>query len=100
MSKREMSALAAAFLCILLLAVPVPAMESDNYAINWDVMGSGGGPVSSASYALYATIGQAAIDSKSSTTYGLCSGYWCGTEVELEPAYAAYLPLVLRDYTP
>ena len=71
----------------------VVAMESDNYAINRDVVGSGGGPGASASFALKGTIGQGVVGSPSSASYGLCSGYWCDGEV----VHSIYLPLVLRS---
>jgi hypothetical protein len=92
MSKRKITALTAALLCILLLVGTAAAMGSDHYAINWDVMGGGGEPINSASYAINATIGQGAIGFKSSANYGLCGGYWCGG-VECR----VFLPLVLRD---
>jgi hypothetical protein len=78
----------------LLLVGPATAMESDNFAINWDVMGGGGEPIASDNFALNGTIGQGVIGLKSSTNYSLCSGYWCGAVLE----YAIYLPLVLRNF--
>jgi hypothetical protein len=94
MKKRMLPAAAIVLAGILLLVSPTPAMESDHYAINWDLIGSGGGPISSTSYALNATIGQASIGFKSSSNYDLCSGFWCGAEV----AYDVYLPMVLRNF--
>lgn len=101
MSKRTIPAALVALVCILLLVVgPATAMESANYAINWDVMDGGGEPIASTHlsthFALNGTIGQGVIGLKSSTNYGLCSGYWCGAAVE----YAVYLPLVLRNFSP
>ena len=102
MNKRTIPATLAVLVCILLLVLsaaaglvgPVTAMESTNYAIKWDVMGGGGAPIASTNFALNSTIGQGVIGLKSSTSYGLCSGYWCGG-VE----YQIFLPLVLRNYS-
>ncbi len=92
MNKWKMIALTIVLLCGLLLVGAVMAMESDNYAINWDVVGSGGETSTSTSFALAGTIGQGVVGSQSSASYGLCSGYWCSGEA----AYSIYLPLVLR----
>jgi len=51
-------------------------MSSANYAINWDVIGGGGQPASSAHYAVTGTIGQPAAETSSSTNYQLGAGYW------------------------
>jgi hypothetical protein len=93
MNKWKVFTLTTVLLCGLLLAGAVLAMESDNYAINWDVIGSGGEPSTSASFALNGTIGQGTVGSLSSDSYGLCGGYWCGGEI----AHNIYLPLVLRN---
>jgi hypothetical protein len=79
------------FVVCALLLWPTAAMESPGYAIHWDVMGSGGQPVTSASHALRGTIGQASIGFGSNTGYELCAGYWCGAMVEY-----VYLPVVNR----
>lgn len=94
MNKRTIPATLAVLVCILLMVGPATAMESTNYAIKWDVMGGGGAPIASTNFALNGTIGQGVIGLKSSTNYGLCSGYWC-SEVE----YQIFLPLVLRNYS-
>ncbi len=88
--------LLAALLCVLLLVGLAMAMSSANYAINWDVMGGGGGSISSTSYAMNSTIGQAIIGYKSSASYELGSGYWPGGVVE----YLVYLPLILKNFVP
>lgn len=77
--------------CALLLG-PAMAMESPGYGIRWDVMGSGGQPVASVSYALRGTIGQASIGLGSNPSYGWCAGYWCGATLEW-----VYLPQVLSN---
>jgi hypothetical protein len=102
MNKWKVVTLTIVLLCGLLLVLSIAeglvgavlAMESDNYAINWDVIGSGGEPSTSASFALNGTIGQGVVGSSSGDSYGLCGGYWCGGEI----AYNIYLPLVLRNW--
>jgi len=104
MNKWKVIALTIALLCGLLLvpsiakglAGAVMAMESDNYAINWDVIGSGGEPGISTSFALDGTIGQGVVGSSSGDSYGLCGGYWCDGEI----AYSIYLPLVMHNRNP
>lgn len=44
--------------------------------INWWVIGAGGGSGSSTNYTLSGTIGQTAVQSGSSPSYGLLPGYW------------------------
>lgn len=79
----------------LLLAGSVLAMSSTNYALDWytPLTGGGGGPSSSAGYAVNFTVGQTAIGGPStSASYGACLGYWCGAAQR-----TIYLPLVLKD---
>ena len=95
MDKKTTLAWVAALLCILLLlSGPATAMESDNYAIGWDVIAGGDGPIQSVSYAINATAGQSVIGFRTGTSYQLGSGYWYGTIRE----YAIYLPVVLCSY--
>ena len=95
MNKRSIVAWLTLLLCALfLLSGPATAMDSDNYAIRWDVIAGGDGPIQSVSYAINATTGQSVIGSKTSTSYQLGSGYWYGAIRE----YAIYLPVVLRSY--
>jgi hypothetical protein len=81
----------------LLLVSSALAMESANYRLDWftPLTGGGGGAASSDSYAVNLTVGQTAIGASSSTSYGGCLGYWCGTAVE----HRIYLPLVLRNFS-
>ena len=95
MNKRKVMVLSVALLCGLLLAGLVRAMSLASYAINWDVIGGGGGPISSASYALNSTIGQAVVGVATDANDELCSGFWCGAAAE----YSIYLPLVLRNFS-
>ena len=77
---------------LLLLSGHVTAMESDSYAIRWDVIAGGDGSAQSASYVVNSTIGQPIIGPDSSTSYQLSSGYW----YNVTERYTVYLPLVLR----
>jgi len=83
---------------LLLLAGGALAMESENYRLDWftPLTGGGGGPASSAHYAVNLTVGQAAIGSPDSTHYWAGLGYWYGVDVDV--GYTIYLPLVLRNY--
>ena len=78
MSKRKIWAVLAAVTCLLLLAAGALALSSDNHAINWRVIGGGGGSVQSANYEVNTTIGQPLVGLKASTNYRLGSGYWYG----------------------
>ena len=100
MNKGKITALAAALLCGLLVAGVVWAMSSANYAIEWDVIGGGGGPMSSASYALNGTAGQAAIGISESGSYRLGSGYWYGVVAPAPPPpeYKIFLPIIMKHF--
>jgi len=81
---------------VLLLAGVTLAMSSTNYRLDWftPLTSGGGGPASSANYAVNFTVGQSAIGASSSTNYQACLGYWCGLA-----EYRVFLPLVLRNYS-
>jgi len=83
---------------LLLLAGGALAMESENYRLDWftPLTGGGGGPASSAHYAVNFTVGQTAIGSSDSTHYWAGLGYWYG--VDVDAGHRIYLPLVLRNY--
>ena len=85
MNKRKVIALLIALLCSPLLIGVVHAMSSSNYAIEWDVLGSGGGEIHSAGYAMRSTIRQTAIG-VASDGYMIEAGYWhriAGGELEV-----------------
>jgi hypothetical protein len=100
MSKRKITVLGAALLCSLLLVLSVVeglagvVLANGTPAIDWHVIGSGGGHAEASTYGLDGTIGQAVVGTASDTGSELCSGFWCGAAVE----YKIYLPLVLRNY--
>jgi hypothetical protein len=81
-----------ALLCGLLAVSTAMAMDSDNFAIEWDVLGGGEVPSASDNFAVNGTIGQTVIGASDSVSYAACLGYWCGAAVE----HSIYLPLVLR----
>jgi hypothetical protein len=64
-----------------------------NYDLSWHVIAGGGGRMGSGQYTLQGTAGQPVIGPAAGSGHTLCSGFWCGMEVE----YRVYLPLVLRD---
>jgi len=76
MRTKTVIALAALLCGLLMVGGGVWAMTSTNYAINWDVIGGGGEPASSANYTARGTIGQPAAETSFSTNYQLGSGYW------------------------
>lgn len=79
---------------LLVFAGGVLAMSSANYRIDWfnPLTGGGGGPVSSANYAMNFTIGQSVSGSSTSTNHRGCLGYWCG-----EFVYRVFLPILLNE---
>jgi hypothetical protein len=77
---------------LLLGAGGVLAMSSTNYRLDWFTpLTGGGGPASSANYAVNLTVGQSVIGTSSSTNYAVGLGYWYGIG-----RYRTYLPLVVR----
>ncbi len=92
MNKQKITALAAVLICSLLLVQAVLAQASP--AIDWRVIGGGGGHAEAGIYALDGTIGQAVVGTATDTSLELCSGFWCGAAA----GYKIYLPLVMRNY--
>ena len=64
----------AILLCCIATGVAF-AQSSENYALNWSVVSSGGGEMHSASYAMQSTVGETAIET-ASENYRLEAGYW------------------------
>lgn len=71
-----------------------PEMESTHFGLNWQVVGSGGGPIASSHFRLNATLGQAAIGRTESTHFVDRAGYW---QYGVAGGHHIYLPLVLRQ---
>ncbi len=80
---------------ILRNAAPTVAQTSTNYNLEWHVVGGGGGPVSSASYAVNSTAGQGVSSPPYSvgSRYVVSGGYW------FIPIYRIYLPLLVRNWS-
>lgn len=97
---RQKFALLAALLCSLLLAGVSLAMSSASYAINWNVIGGGGGHVTAGSYALNATLGQAVVGTSGSASRGLCAGFWCGVAIETPALTPSPTGTPVRTTTP
>jgi hypothetical protein len=68
------------------------SMSSDHYGLNWNVVGTGGGVISSAHFTVNSTIGQAAVGIASSDHYEACIGYWCW----LGRLADIFLPLLMK----
>ena len=60
---------------LLCLTTTVSAMGSLNFDLSWNVIGGGGGSLSSPSYTMGSTVGQI-TGLSTSTSYKLQSGYW------------------------
>ena len=88
MRKRTMTALAVILFSSLLLTGLVLAQG----AVDWDVLGSGGGHAEAGIYSLDGTIGQALAGRISNAPYELCAGFWCGIATD----YKVYLPIVIK----
>ncbi|KAF5410727.1 MAG: hypothetical protein C5S47_06005 [Candidatus Methanogasteraceae archaeon] len=71
----KIQAIMLVWLLCLLAAGTASAHSSENYALNWSVICSGGGEMHSASYAMQSTIGQTTIET-ASENYRLEAGYW------------------------
>jgi len=74
MTKQTIAIMLVCLLC-LLAAGDASAQSSANYALNWSVVGSGGGEITSASYAMQSTVGQTAIGTLGDG-YTIEAGYW------------------------
>lgn len=101
MSKRNITALAVAFLCSLLLILSVAkgmagvVLANGTPDIDWHVLGGGGVHDLADPYVLDGTIGQAVVGTAADTGYGLCSGFWCRAAVYYKKIY---LPFVSENY--
>ena len=99
MSKRKTTVLAVALLCSLLLVLSVVeglagvVLANGTPAIDWYVIGGGGGHSEMGDYVLDGTVGQGVAGVVNGAPYELCAGFWCGMA-----EYRHRLPLVLRSY--
>jgi hypothetical protein len=66
-------------LCFLAMAGTAFAQTSASYDLTWNVVGGGGGPAGSSSYAMRSTAGQP-LTGTAAMNYMIGSGYWYGIE--------------------
>jgi hypothetical protein len=108
MNKRKITVLTITLLCGLLMvggggwamsSAGLVLSAAEAYTIRWDVIGGGGGPISSASYTVNSTVGQPAIGPSGSASYRLGAGYWYVVAVPAPPPeYKVHLPIVVKRY--
>ena len=77
---------------VLLLSAVLLTAAPTALTIPWQVVGSGGGHSSSATFAVSGTIGQGVTAVSSSNNTTLSSGYWYGTSAN----HPVYLPLIIK----
>ncbi len=70
-----------------------PTASSASYQINWDVAGSGGSTMQSASFTMYSTTGQTVTTPMSGSTYTMKNGFWSGV---FEDIYKIFLPIITK----
>jgi hypothetical protein len=93
-AKLTASVVVGVLLAFLLVAGSALAMSSAGYRMDWFVpLTGGGGPASSAHYAINLTVGQTVLDDSSSAHYAVGLGYWYGTD----RASRLYLPIVVKN---
>lgn len=93
MKKLRKTAPILVILSLILLAGVVWAGSSASYAIDWQVISSGGAPATSASFSLNGSILQTAIGPSSSASYTLGAGFWV-----TQQGMTLYLPMVMRGF--
>jgi hypothetical protein len=81
-----------------LMAVGVLAM--DGFDLGWHVIAGGGGPSSSADYALDGSAGQPAAGTLSGGDYTLGGGFWGGGAAEVTPTTPTATPTSTATPTP
>ncbi len=98
MSKRKKTVLTITLLGgLLVVGLGLWARVSANFTVNWDIIGGGGEPIRSASFAVNSTVGQAAIGPSGSASYLQGTGYWYVVAAPVRPPeYRNYLPSILR----
>lgn len=86
----------AALLAALAVGGTAFAQSSTNYNLEWNVIGGGGQPVTSASFTVRSTAGQGAASPpySASSNFAVSGGYWFGDGITIR--YPLYLPIVLR----
>jgi hypothetical protein len=69
-------------------------MGSDHFRLDWNVIGSGGGDMTSTHFQMSNTIGQPTVGAKSSDHYDLCDGFWCAVGHFIQ---GLFLPLIQQN---
>lgn len=69
-------------------------MSSTHFVIDWSVIATGGSVMTSTHFNLSATIGQNLTGTQNSTSFGSCSGFWCGIGDFIRKLF---LPLTLQN---
>ncbi|HID53231.1 MAG TPA: hypothetical protein EYP41_14510 [Anaerolineae bacterium] len=77
---------------MLLLSAVLLSAAPTSFAVPWQVVGSGGGNSSNATFAVSGTIGQGVTAVSGNNTFTLSSGYWA----DASPNYDIYLPAILK----
>jgi len=97
--KRVFMAFLIVLLAVVVIGGPALAQTSPSYNLEWHVIGGGGQPVSSASYAVNSTAGQGAASQpySISPSYVVSGGYWFG-EGFSPLIYLIHLPVVLKAW--
>ena len=68
-------------------------MGSPHFGLDWNVVGTGGGTISSAHFTVSSTIGQPTVGTVDSAHFEVCTGYWCW----LDRVASIFLPLVMKN---
>ena len=63
---------------VLIALIPMISAYAQNYTLDWYVIGSSGGEMSSASYSVNGTVGQPFTGASSSASYTVEPGFWVG----------------------
>src|SRR5512136_2852646 len=77
---------------------------AQNYRCDWNVVGQGGGSMSSASYQAGTTVGQTAVGQIAGTAYQAFIGFWqidtTSTGIQEERQWSEQQPLTTMLYAP
>ncbi len=89
----------AGLLAVVVIGGPALAQTSPSYNLEWHVIGGGGQPVSSASYAVNSTAGQGAASQpySASPSYVVSGGYWFRSG-NSPLVYFFHLPVVMKSW--
>lgn len=83
---------ACGFVMLVVLVSSIAQAGGGGPAVDWDVIGSGGGHGVSGGTAVDVTIGQAVVGVAGTPARTVCVGFWCG----VIPNWAQFLPVIGR----